>query len=43
MALPWDVELAGPAVIEQPDTTVWLEPGIRAHVDGCGSLVLQEN
>ena len=30
--------IAGPAVVEQEDTTVWLAPGWEATVDGAGSL-----
>ena len=40
-ALPRGVELAGPAVIEQPDTTTWLEPGTRARVDDAGNLLVE--
>ena len=39
--LPWDVQVAGPAIIEQPDTTTWLEPGIAATVDEAGNLLLE--
>ncbi|MSS71891.1 MAG: hydantoinase/oxoprolinase family protein [Candidatus Latescibacteria bacterium] len=39
--LPWDARLSGPAVIEQPDTTVWLEPGTHARVDEGGSLLIE--
>jgi N-methylhydantoinase A len=27
----------GPAILEQPDTTVWLEPGFCATVDALGN------
>jgi len=30
--------VAGPAILEQPDTTVWLEPGFEARVDDFGNL-----
>ena len=33
-------ELAGPAVVEQRDTTTLLAPGFRARVDSYGSLVI---
>ena len=39
--LPWGVQVAGPAIIEQPDTTTWLEPGIAATVDEAGNLLLE--
>ena len=33
-------ELAGPAIVEQPDTTVVIDPGATAVVDGLGNLVI---
>ena len=32
--------LAGPAIVEQPDTTVVIDPGATAIVDGLGNLVI---
>jgi N-methylhydantoinase A len=32
--------LAGPAIVEQPDTTVVIDPGATAVVDGLGNLVI---
>ncbi len=32
--------IAGPAVVEQPDTTVVIDPGATATVDGLGNLVI---
>ena len=32
--------LAGPAIVEQPDTTVVIDPGATAVVDGLGDLVI---
>ena len=40
-ALPWGAELDGPAIVEQPDTTVWLEPSTSARVDEAGNLVVK--
>ncbi len=40
LLLPWGVDFSGPAVIEQPDTTIWLEPWVRVHVDEGGSLLI---
>ena len=40
-ALPRGAELAGPAVIEQPDTTTWLEPDTHARVDDAGNLLVE--
>ncbi len=49
---PWDapvyrrLELAigsridGPALLEQPDTTIFVDPGLTAKVDGFGNLIL---
>jgi N-methylhydantoinase A len=39
--LPVGMRLQGPAILEQPDTTVWLEPGFEATVDSLGNLLLQ--
>jgi N-methylhydantoinase A len=33
-------EIEGPAIFEQPDTTVFLDPELRARVDDFGNLVL---
>jgi N-methylhydantoinase A len=32
--------LAGPAIVEQPDTTVVIDPGATAAVDGLGNLMI---
>jgi N-methylhydantoinase A len=32
--------IAGPAIVEQPDTTVVIDPGATAIVDGLGNLVI---
>ena len=34
------VELAGPAIVEQADTTIVLDPGATARVDALGNLVI---
>ena len=39
--LPWDAVLSGPALIEQSDTTIWLEPWCRATVAEGGSLMIE--
>ncbi len=39
--LPLDIELAGPAVIEQLDTTVLIEPGWVARGDALGNLIVE--
>jgi N-methylhydantoinase A len=33
-------ELVGPAILEQPDATVWIEPHFTARVDSLGNLVI---
>ena len=40
--LPWGERVAGPLIIEQPDTTTWLEPGFAATVAEGGSLLVEE-
>jgi N-methylhydantoinase A len=39
-ALQRGATLTGPAIVEQPDTTVVIDPGATAIVDGFGNLVL---
>ena len=39
--LPWGTTIAGPAVIEQTDTTVWIEPGVETEVLEGGALLLR--
>ncbi|MEZ5650107.1 MAG: hydantoinase/oxoprolinase family protein [Burkholderiaceae bacterium] len=41
LALPVDFTLDGPALFEQPDTTIWLEPGFSARVDALGNLIVR--
>ena len=41
LALPVGAEIPGPAILEQPDTTVLVEPGHRARVDRLGNLILE--
>ena len=40
LALPVGHRVSGPAILEQADTTVWLEPGHVATVDRLGNLIL---
>jgi N-methylhydantoinase A len=40
LRLSVDAELDGPAILEQPDTTIFLDPGLRARVDRFGNLVI---
>ncbi|MFM8755747.1 MAG: hydantoinase/oxoprolinase family protein [Limnohabitans sp.] len=39
--LPVGAQLPGPAILEQADTTVWLEPGFSARVDSLGNLLVE--
>lgn len=39
--LPVGAQVQGPAILEQADTTVWLEPGFDARVDRYGNLLVQ--
>ncbi len=40
LELPVNSSITGPAILEQPDTTVWLEPGFTARVDVLGNLLI---
>ena len=39
--LPVGQKVEGPAILEQADTTVWLEPGFMARVDALGNLLVE--
>ena len=41
--LPVGAHVAGPAILEQADTTVWLEPGFSARVDTLGNLLVERS
>jgi N-methylhydantoinase A len=41
LALPVDAAVRGPAVLEQPDATTVLDPGLTARVDGFGNLIVE--
>jgi N-methylhydantoinase A len=40
LALPVGAAIVGPAILEQPDTTVFVDPGLTATVDRLGNLIL---
>ncbi len=42
LALPVDAVVTGPAVLEQPDATILIEPGHRGRVDRFGNLIIEE-
>ncbi|MDE2575114.1 MAG: hydantoinase/oxoprolinase family protein [Rhodospirillales bacterium] len=41
LALPVGAVIAGPAILEQPDTTILIEPGMTGTVDRFGNLLLE--
>ena len=40
LQLPIGSRIAGPALFEQPDTTIYLEPGMTAEVDRLGNIII---
>ena len=38
--LPAGVDIIGPALAEQPDTTIFVDPGLKARVDDFGNLII---
>ena len=41
LALPVGTVISGPAVLEQPDTTLLIEPGLKGTVDRFGNIILE--
>jgi N-methylhydantoinase A len=41
--LPVGAVIAGPAVLEQPDTTIYVDPGLSARVDALGNVILERS
>ena len=41
LSLPVGTVIEGPAILEQPDTTVLIEPGLQGRVDGLGNTLLE--
>lgn len=41
LALPVGAEIPGPAILEQPDATTWVDPELLARVDGFGNVILR--
>ena len=41
LLLPAGAELRGPAILEQPDATTVIDPGLRARVDRFGNVVVE--
>ena len=42
LALPIGAVIAGPAILEQPDATIYLEPGLAGEVDRFGNVLIAE-
>jgi N-methylhydantoinase A len=40
LALPVGAEIAGPAILEQPDATTVIDPGLCARVDAFGNVIV---
>jgi N-methylhydantoinase A len=40
LKLPVGVTIPGPAILEQPDTTIFIEPGMSGAVDRFGNIIL---
>jgi len=41
LSLPVDAEIAGPAVLEQPDATIVIDPGLVGRVDRYGNIIVE--
>jgi len=42
LSLPVGAVVKGPAILEQPDTTVLIEPGLRGRVDEFGNTIIEK-
>jgi N-methylhydantoinase A len=41
LALPVDARITGPAVLEQSDATIFIDPGLAGTVDRCGNVIIR--
>jgi len=41
LSLPVGERIHGPALLEQPDATIFIDPGLEGVVDGYGNLLVQ--
>ena len=41
LGLPEGAEIPGPALLEQPDTTIFVDPGLVGRVDALGNLIIR--
>ena len=39
--LPVDATVSGPAILEQPDATTVIEPGLAGRIDRLGNLIVE--
>jgi N-methylhydantoinase A len=42
LSLPVGADIAGPAILEQPDATTVIDPGLRARVDEFGNVIVTQ-
>ncbi len=42
LELPAGTEIIGPVLAEQPDTTIFVDPGLKARVDDFGNLIIKK-
>jgi N-methylhydantoinase A len=40
LSLPENAEILGPAILEQPDATTWIDPDLVGRVDTYGNVVI---
>ncbi|MEM7423723.1 MAG: hydantoinase/oxoprolinase family protein, partial [Pseudomonadota bacterium] len=43
LALPSGTRISGPALLEQPDTTIFVDPGLAGHIDEFGNLIIERS
>ena len=43
LVLPIDAVIVGPAILEQTDATIFLDPGFEGRVDNFGNLIISRN
>jgi N-methylhydantoinase A len=39
--LPEGAKIEGPAVLEQPDATIFIDPGLKATIDPLGNVIVE--
>jgi N-methylhydantoinase A len=43
LTIPENHVVLGPALLEQPDTTIFIDPGLGGKVDRFGNLIISRN